>query len=536
MRVSGRHSGSRSLAARAAVPVALVVLIAVIVAIWRVASPGDSEEADRQGPGGCSEASNVLAAPEVAETVRAALDSSGCGATVEEAAPAEVEQRVLAGDVPTVWVPDSSVWPARLAARAEATGLTPQVVGSLAASPVVVVAPAEPDAASWAEVVSSEETVLGSPLTDSASTLAVLGARADAGDEAEAVQASLVGRAQATDPSQADVGVEDRLATLDATTVVSEQQWLAHRPELLAAAPGARAPVFDYPVVVLGGEDEQEAAAELADLIVGAVAEEAVVSAREAADLRAPDLSGGAGVGEVEPIEADPEAAVEIVTTWSALTVPSNALAVIDISGSMNERLGDGRRLEVAVGAALVSLELFSDRSSLGLWEFGIEIGPNEEDFAELVPIAALNADEGGVSHRERLVEALQSIEARPGVGTGLYDTVLAAYRATREDYRDDAVNSVIVITDGRNEDPGSIELAALIETLQDEADPERPVAVHMIGISEDADAEALEEIAAATGGAAHIAVDPGSNPEELADLFRAIVAARQVVPTAGDD
>lgn len=530
--MSGRHSHSRTIAARAVVPIALLLILAVIVTVWRLASvdtpTGDDTAAEAQR---CAEVSRIVAAPEVAQTVRAALGAADCDAEVEEATPGEVEQQVLRGQVPAVWVPDSGVWPARLAARSEATGVTPEAVGSIAASPVMVAASDSTGFQTWAEVIASDRTQLGNPLRDAAPALAMVGAQADAGQDAEGLQAALVGRAQASDPAQADISVAERLSGLgDGVTVVSEQQWQDLEPDLVAVVPGGRAPVLDYPIVVLGGDDERAAANEIAAAIAGATAAASVASAREEAGLRPPDLSGGVG-GGVERIEADPEIVIETVTTWSTLTVPTSSLAVLDVSGSMNERLGEGRRLEVAVGAALVSLQLFSDRSSLGLWEFGVQIGPNQEDYRELVPIEALDTTVDGVTQRERIVAAAQQIRARPGVGTGLYDTVLAAYRETLENYRADAVNSVIVITDGRNEDPGSIELAELLETLRAEADPERPVAVYTIGISEDADADALAQIAQATGGSSHVAADPGSNPAELADLFRSVVAGRQVVP-----
>ncbi len=50
--------------------------------------------------------------------------------------------------------------------------------------------------------------------------------------------------------------------------------------------------------------------------------------------------------------------------------------------------------------------------------------------------------------------------------GTGLHDTILAAYLAARDQYRAGVPNHVVVFTDGRNEsDPGSLTLEQLTAT-----------------------------------------------------------------------
>ena len=64
-------------------------------------------------------------------------------------------------------------------------------------------------------------------------------------------------------------------------------------------------------------------------------------------------------------------------------------------------------------------------------------------------------------------------------------------------------------MTDGANEDPGSISLPHLVAQLKAMQDPARPVRIIAIGISGDADLTALSRIAAATGGKAFLARDP---------------------------
>ena len=138
------------------------------------------------------------------------------------------------------------------------------------------------------------------------------------------------------------------------------------------------------------------------------------------------------------------------------------------------------------------------------------------------MPTQTLATDAGGRSQRDVLSEALDSIPERlaPG-GTGLYDTTLAAVRAARADYDPTAVTSVVIITDGKDEDEDTIGLDALVQTLGAEVDPGRPVKVIGIALGPDADMDALEQIAAATGGAAYSAVDENDLQTVLFDALR---------------
>ena len=56
--------------------------------------------------------------------------------------------------------------------------------------------------------------------------------------------------------------------------------------------------------------------------------------------------------------------------------------------------------------------------------------------------------------------------------GTGLYDTTLAAYRQPLRDYNPDYYNSVILLTDGADDDPGSVSLTELLKELRSLKDP----------------------------------------------------------------
>jgi hypothetical protein len=145
-----------------------------------------------------------------------------------------------------------------------------------------------------------------------------------------------------------------------------------------------------------------------------------------------------------------------------------------------------------------------------------------ENDWMELVPTRTLDADAGGQPQRDELAEQLETIPDRlaPG-GTGLYDTTLAAVRAARADYDPTSVSSVVIVTDGRDEDDGSIGLDELVRRLAEETDETRPVKVVAIALGPEADLSALQRVAEATGGGAYSAVDENDLQTVLFDALR---------------
>ncbi|HRD62440.1 MAG TPA: VWA domain-containing protein, partial [Nocardioides sp.] len=107
--------------------------------------------------------------------------------------------------------------------------------------------------------------------------------------------------------------------------------------------------------------------------------------------------------------------------------------------------------------------------------------------------------------------------------GTGLYDTALAAYRYAVQKYDENYSNSVILLTDGSNDDPGSISARMLLHRLRALADPQRPVRIIGVAVSEDADLAEIQRIAAATGGSAYRA----DTSEDLLRVFAQEIAGR---------
>jgi hypothetical protein len=541
----GRHADPT--APRRSAPLALIAagVVALLVAgglVWWLTGSGDACDT-RQAVG-------VTVAPELGELAGELLadpiELEGGVCAVPEVTTQEPLQTVgdlaalEAGALPDVWVPDSSLWVAR-------AGDAPlEAVGAMGSSPVVLATSRDAveslgwagSAPGWGQALAGEQALAVPDLATSAEGLAALSAVRTAlggGEDADnaVVQAVLAAqRGPAVSPS--DALAAGREGGTDAPLVpVSEQEVYATNQgaegsALVAVYPSEGSPSLDYPVVRVGSPRGDEDAA-VAATVRALTSEAAHTAAREAGfrdqDGAAPPEAGeSTGIQEAAPaaLQLDPAGVQSLLARLSSLAAPSRILAVFDVSASMEAPVGDGTRATLARDAAKATLSLVPGDFALGLWAFAYQLD-GDQDWTELLPTRELDADVEGRPQRDVLDEQLDSIPERltPG-GTGLYDTTLAAVRAAREDYDPTAVNSVLVLTDGTNEDDDAgIALDRLLETLRAEANPERPVKVIGVALGPDADLEALEQIAEATAGAAYSAVDPTDLQTVLFDALR---------------
>jgi hypothetical protein len=313
---------------------------------------------------------------------------------------------------------------------------------------------------------------------------------------------------------------------------VSEQEVYAANTgtegsSLVAVYPSDGSPALDYPVVRVGSPSGVAGAAVAAT--VRTLTSDAARTAALEAGFRdgagsAPADAEAAGIQEAAPtaLPLDPAGVQALLARLSSLASPSRILAVFDVSASMEAPVGNGTRATLARDAAKTTLTLVPGNYALGLWVFAYQL-EGERDWNELVPTRELDADAEGRPQRDVLDSELDTIPDRLARGgTGLYDTTLDAVRAARADYDPTAVNSVLVLTDGTNEDDdGGLRLDELLETLRDEADADRPIKVIGVALGPDADLGALERIAEATEGAAYSAVDPADLQTVLFDALR---------------
>ena len=444
-----------------------------------------------------------------------------------------------AGALPAVWVPDSTLWVAR-AGKAKL-----MADGSMGSSPVVLATSravadalgwtAQPP--SWGQALATGRPVAVPDLAVSAEGLSALGAvhssLGGGADADTAVVKAVLAAARATPIAPADALAAGAAGKADAPIVpVSEQEVFranqdAKDPSLVAVYPAEGAPVLDYPVLRVGARTGAAKAA--TDAVIATLKSSRAQTAVRKAGFRGPGGAAPPGAGAKTGIQQtapaaltlDPAEVQGLFARLSSLAKPSRLLAVFDVSTSMRSPVGSRTRATLARDAAKSALGLFPDNASIGLWVFARQLD-GDTDWTELVPTRSLAADAGGRPQRDVLTQALDSIPSRlsPG-GTGLYDTTLAAVRAARANYDPAAVDSVVIVTDGKDEDVGTIGLPTLLQTLQGEVDPTRPVKVIGIALGPDADLDALKQIATATGGAAYSAVDENDLQTVLFDALR---------------
>ena len=156
------------------------------------------------------------------------------------------------------------------------------------------------------------------------------------------------------------------------------------------------------------------------------------------------------------PAQPSQDVLARTLQNWTALDRRGSLLVVLDTSGSMKEEVGTtGKtRLQVAKDAVLASLPFFSDQARVGLWTFSRAARGN--DYRAVVPLGRLDRRYGAGTARDSIATAVPRIVAAGD--TGLYDTTLAAVDAVRAGWQP-GPNTVVVISDGKNEDPGSPDL-----------------------------------------------------------------------------
>jgi Ca-activated chloride channel family protein len=211
------------------------------------------------------------------------------------------------------------------------------------------------------------------------------------------------------------------------------------------------------------------------------------------------------------------DAVTRSLQSWSALKRRGSVLLVVDVSGSMKAKVpsSDLTRLQLAQQALTSAVISFSDRSSLGLWEFSRRLD-GAADHRVVVPLGPSSDTVGRVTRRQAVRAGIARLRARGD--TGLYDTTLAAVREMQRKWTPDT-DVVVILSDGKNDDPGSIDLKGLTATLVKERDSAHPVRVYTIAYGAEADAAALRAISTATKGASFAAQSP-------ADIERVLLAS----------
>jgi Ca-activated chloride channel homolog len=504
----------------------------------------------------------IVAAPRIAPVVDAAVaglpgrpvEGGTCLAVrvrPQESPDTVASSTVLApGRAPQLWVSDSSLWPAQV------TKWQLRTVASLASTPVVMVSSGaavnargwSTSAPTWAALFGKAGSVTVADATQRAQAqlaMIALWQSAGKGPAADrAVAAVTLAARRSPYPTEEGAlaaivtpatGVPDTAAQFVAST---EQAIVAinrdsPREVLRPVYPSEGSPFLDFPVVRLAEAEQTPARRAATDLVLDALLSPKAREAAHAAGLRDPD--GGTPPTSQRGLPATakrmampPRAELSrFMVRWSALAIPSRILTVIDVSLSMKSPVpGTGlSRLALAGKAAAAVGELLPDTSSAGLWAFAMKMD-GAKPYRQVAPVTRLGRNDGGATHRQVLQRELLGMgDLITGGGTGLYATALAAVRSQRASYDPRAANSVVLFTDGTNENDASLSLEQLVSTLRAEtaAASDRPVRLLCIGIGTGIDLDALTAMAEATGGSAYRA----ETPQQLQAVLYDAIAKR---------
>ncbi|MEU6846902.1 substrate-binding and VWA domain-containing protein [Streptomyces sp. NPDC046716] len=509
---------------------------------------------------------SVAASPDIAPALRAAATHArdqkltSDGACLDVAVSAHDSYKVAdtlrsgKGDAGfQVWVPDAELWIKRVEQNDKATSVS--TTGTVATSPIGV--GMVPSAAksfgfpekkySWTELAGAalQENKLRLGAADPARSatglltltqLAAASAKSgDDGTQAAAMAKVLSQRTSDSDGQLMDTVARDESGTergnpkRNEALVLSEQAAFAHNAEVGESGaldlfyPKDGSPELNYPFTLVDesslSTEESRAAVRFMTLLnttaghrilskYGFRNEDSAVvkSVAEGAGGRAPQPYADAAS---EP--ATDEQLEQTLGMWTITVQSARVLVVVDASGSMaNPAPGRSEtRMEVTKASMLAALSTsFTDEDDIGLWEFATKLD-GDRDYKKLVPTARLGDRGSSGTQRERLSAAFAALQPVPDGATGLYDTTLAAYKDAKASYKKGKFNAVVVVTDGVNEDPGSISRSSLVQQLQSLTDPERPVPLIAIAVGPNTDKDEIEQIAEATGGSGHQVRDP---------------------------
>jgi von Willebrand factor type A domain len=233
------------------------------------------------------------------------------------------------------------------------------------------------------------------------------------------------------------------------------------------------------------------------------------------ANLRVPGGGppAGAPVDALPPTKARPMKVLgghhvdHVFATWYRADRRTDLLLVVDVSGSMKQPVGGSPLINLVRQGCLSVSPLLPDDSRIGVWAFGSRLS-GTRDYVERLPMRPL-----GQSHRRAYAAAINGL-APLETGTGLYDTILAAFTAATRAHRDGVPTQVLVFTDGINEfDAGSPSAQQFGARLEAAADPKRPVSLAVAAFGAEGPAKALEKLLEPVDGYVDVLEKPSDVP-----------------------
>ena len=309
------------------------------------------------------------------------------------------------------------------------------------------------------------------------------------------------------------------LGNPDSHTVQPGEELTPPKEKLVAVYPAGGSMWSDNPITVLGADWVTDVQAEAGAAFAAFLETEPAQRILPQFGFRPLDESvplgdlftAEYGVDPAGPSVTLPRPEVDVVSAaidqWTQIRKPSSVLEVIDISGSMDEPIGDGRsKLDGAIEGAQATLGHFRSTDEVGVWAFttGVESEAGE-NLVVLRDVTPLSSD------RESVESSLDDLRFATREGTPLYDAIATAYDEMSARAEPGRINAIVVLSDGQDTD-SSISLDSLVAKIgkaSREGGDDAPVRIFPIAYGEGADTGALQRIAEATGGQWFDASDP---------------------------
>jgi hypothetical protein len=544
--------GPRGVSTGVIAAVATVVALVTAVILWQFFGDALSRRAG-QAAGQCLAGTDtvpVVADASIAEQVREFAgrfnDETGpVGDTCVEVVVTEAESDAVvtgltgtwsadAGEQPALWIPASSVSPARLQAA-----VGPQVVSdarSLATSPVTLAVrpqlrdalgtlgwPALPGLQTnptaldglglpdWgslrlalpsvggadsaylvAEAVAATSAPPGSPVT---SGLAAAGA----------VLAGAPRLSENTEDTAWNALIDDgdpAVAPVHALAITEQQLYrrataLPDAPARVAAwFPGGPSAVADYPAVLLAGpwltEEQVTAASQFARFIRQEPQQTELAEAGfrvEGAQPLPNDVVAFGPLGD----RLAPVADAERAAVASAAAPAAVATTTVMLNAALGGEEDGTSRLDAVTAALRNRVAALPGGAAVGLWTF------NGVGSGSVVATGPLADPVDGRPRSTLLTGALDGLGPQ-GSGGVSFTTLRLVYADALANYRPGQRNSVLVVTQGPHTDR-SLDGPGLQEFVRSSFDPNRPVAIDVVTFAGDPDRPTWEAVAQLSGG-----------------------------------
>ena len=304
-------------------------------------------------------------------------------------------------------------------------------------------------------IVNAENT--GDPSNDTLSRVIEVG---DAGEIAVI----------ANDPARGEA-FADWLRSQNISGTVLEPRRVPYRPRDWARYDGAV--LIDVPAIALTTLQQEQIESAVAEQGMGLLI------------LGGPNSFGPGGYLETPLENASP------LSSRIPRDAPEATLVfVLDRSGSMQQSVGTGTRLDIAKQATLSAIDLLNQNSQVGIIVF-------DSEATTVLPLSR-------ISDPVTVSSALTSVD--PGGGTSVYPGLAAALDMLRD--VDTPARHIIVMTDGLSQ-PG--DFPGLLEDIRNEG-----ITVSSVSIGSGAERGLIEEIARLGGGSFHATDDFAALPSIL--------------------